>query len=108
MLPLISGRFIDDLILKPTFNVIVYYIVILVIANVSNIILSYFIMLTNINIQMDCSFDLNLNVIKKIQHISINYLENNDITYLNQRINNDSNVIIIFVINLKAFMKYRL
>ena len=37
---------------------------------------------------------------KKIQRVSLLYLQNKDIAYMNQRINNDVNTMIIFAINV--------
>lgn len=100
MLPLLSGKFIDDLITNPKLDIVLYYCSIIIFFNAINLLLSYFIMIININIQIESSFQLNMNILNKLQRVSIHYLQANDVSYLNQRINNDSNAIVIFIINL--------
>lgn len=99
-LPILSGNLINTLIEFPNINSIIYYCKIILIINVVNFILSYIITILNIDIQVNSSFTLNYKLLKKLQKISILFIQKQDITYLNQRINNDCNAIIIFSINL--------
>lgn len=100
ILPLMSGLFIDDLINSPNLGIVIHYCSLIVIFNILKLILSYVIMLFNVKVQIEASFNLNISLIKKLQKVSILYLQANDIAYLNQRVNNDSNSIVIFIINL--------
>lgn len=99
-LPLIAGNFINKLISNPRMGIITQYCLVILILNLISYFLAYMIMRLNISIQINSTFNLNKNILQKIQRVSLLYLQNKDIAYMNQRINNDVNTMVIFVINV--------
>lgn len=99
-LPLIAGNFINKLISNPRMGIITQYCLVILILNLISYFLAYMIMRLNISIQINSTFNLNKNILQKIQRFSLLYLQNKDIAYMNQRINNDVNTMVIFVINV--------
>ena len=99
-LPLIAGNFINKLISNPRMGIITQYCLVILILNLISYFLAYMIMRLNISVQINSTFNLNKNILQKIQRVSLLYLQNKDIAYMNQRINNDVNTMVIFVINV--------
>lgn len=99
-LPLIAGNFINKLISNPRMGIITQYCLVILILNLISYFLAYMIMRLNISIQINSTFHKNKNILQKIQRVSLLYLQNKDIAYMNQRINNDVNTMVIFVINV--------
>lgn len=99
-LPLIAGNFINKLISNLRMGIITQYCLVILILNLISYFLAYMIMRLNISIQINSTFNLNKNILQKIQRVSLLYLQNKDIAYMNQRINNDVNTMVIFVINV--------
>ena len=99
-IPLIAGNFINKLISNPRMGIITQYCLVILILNLISYFLAYMIMRLNISIQINSTFNLNKNILQKIQRVSLLYLQNKDIAYMNQRINNDVNTMVIFVINV--------
>lgn len=99
-LPLIAGNFINKLISNPRMGIITQYCLVILILNLISYFLAYMIMRLNISIQINSTFNLNKNILQKIQRVGLLYLQNKDIAYMNQRINNDVNTMVIFVINV--------
>lgn len=99
-LPLIAGNFINKLISNPRMGIITQYCLVILILNLISYFLAYMIMRLNISIQINSTFNLNKDILQKIQRVSLLYLQNKDIAYMNQRINNDVNTMVIFVINV--------
>lgn len=99
-LPLLSGNFINSLIENPSINTIIYFCKFLIIINLLNIFISYIIVILNVKTQINSSFALNCRLLKKMQRVSMLSMQKQDIPFLNQRINNDCNSIVIFIINL--------
>ena len=81
-------------------GIITQYCLVILILNLISYFLAYMIMRLNISIQINSTFNLNKNILQKIQRVSLLYLQNKDIAYMNQRINNDVNTMVIFVINV--------
>lgn len=99
-LPLLSGNFINLLIEKPSVNMIVNFCKLIIIINLLNIFVSYIIIILNVKIQINSSFSLNCYLLRKLQRVSMLSIQKQDISFLNQRINNDCNSVVIFIINL--------
>lgn len=100
IIPLISGNFINNLILKPSIEVIYDFCKLMILAYIMNFIFKYVQTILYVKIQISSSYSLNSKVLRKLQRVNILKLETNDTSYLNQRINNDVNSIIIYIINL--------
>lgn len=100
LLPIISGQFINELITSADMQVIVKFCCTIALLNVISLMFSFVEMRLNLKIQMNVSNAYNLKILKKLSKIDLLYLEKQDQTYLNQRINNDVNAMTIFSINL--------
>lgn len=99
-MPYISGKFIDQLILNPTRETIYYFSLIYLIIVVLQIILSYIISIIGVKLNTEISFSLNEAIISHLQKIPLIILDGQDIAYLNQRVNADSNSLINFCLSL--------
>lgn len=99
-MPYISGKFIDQLILNPTRETIYYFSLIYLIIVVLQIVLSYIISIIGVKLNTEISFSLNEAIISHLQKIPLIILDGQDIAYLNQRVNADSNSLISFCLSL--------
>lgn len=99
-IPIISGTFINNLIINPSMEVIINFCKIMIIASIIDFIFKYLISILHIKIQVSASFFLNFKILKKLQHANLLKLQEHESSYFNQRINNDVNAIIMYIINL--------
>ncbi|WP_288230103.1 ABC transporter ATP-binding protein [uncultured Faecalicoccus sp.] len=100
LIPIISGTFINNLIINPSMEVIINFCKIMIIASIIDFIFKYLISILHIKIQVSASFFLNFKILKKLQHANLLKLQEHESSYFNQRINNDVNAIIMYIINL--------
>lgn len=100
LIPIISGTFINNLIINPSMEVIINFCKIMIIASIIDFIFKYLISILHIKIQVSASFLLNFKILKKLQHANLLKLQEHESSYFNQRINNDVNAIIMYIINL--------
>ncbi len=100
VIPLSNGLFINYLILQPELNGVILYAIILFSINAIITILNYCSSRLAIKLQVKASFDLNKSLIESIHRKDYLYFKNLDLTYMNQRINTDSNVIVLFFLNI--------
>lgn len=98
--PYIIGNFINIITSNISIFNIFRYSVLFVILNLIKVIVTYFIALVYVKIQSYSGFDLNKDIIEHLKKLPLNFFTDTDMTYLNQKINNDSNNIIIFSINI--------
>ena len=99
-IPLLSGDFFDKMVETPKMNTILEFGILLFLINIVNMILNYSISILNISIQVKSSYELNKCILEKLSKVDILELSKMNRTYLNQRINNDVNTVIIFIIGL--------
>ncbi|ASA25482.1 ABC transporter ATP-binding protein [Paenibacillus donghaensis] len=100
VLPLFSGKLVDTLIIGGSLEELFYYCFILFSLSLISVVVGYLVNKLLIKIQTNASFELNVMVIEHVKSLPISFIENSDVAYLNQRINNDSNEIITFSISI--------
>ncbi|MCL2249529.1 MAG: ABC transporter ATP-binding protein/permease [Oscillospiraceae bacterium] len=98
--PYITGRFLDSLIYGTEFDVIVRFSIIFGIINIVSIVINYAASQLYIKLQTSVVFELNRDVIKHVQNLSVSFINNQDTAYLTQKVNNDSREIMMFCINV--------
>lgn len=100
VLPYISGNFIDYLIEAKNTVFLFNYCVVFGMINVFCLFIGYIINRLYIKLQTKAGYLINKDIIIHIHRLPISYIQNQNIAYLNQRINNDSNSIVTFSLNL--------
>lgn len=98
--PYISGNFIDYLIVADNISKIYRYCFVFFGLFVINQLIGYIVNRVYIKMQTQMGYDLNSDVIRHIQHLPVSFLKKQNMAYLNQRVNNDSNQVITFCINI--------
>ena len=99
-IPYILGRFVDELITADSFSFALFYMMILSILSLVAIIIGYGVDRLYSILQIKPAYNLNKEAIDHVQELSILHTLHMDTAYLNQRINNDSNLIIMFCVNV--------
>ena len=99
-IPLLTGEFFNKMVESPNLDVVIDFGIILFFINIFNIVLNYWISRLNISVQVESSYNLNKKILASLSKSDILELNNMDRSYLNQRINNDVNTVIIFIIGL--------
>ena len=99
-IPYIIGKFIDILSLSFSYNSIHNYCILFFLVNLLKIIFEYLQSVLFIKVQTSTAFNINSYILNHIKKIPISFFNKTDISYLNQRINADSNSIVIFTINI--------
>ena len=100
IIPLITGAIINNLTITKEFELLVKLCFTFLGVNIILIFLRYFNQKLYIKIQTKAAFELNFSLLEHVKRVPLQFVEKQDMSYLNQRINNDSNAIIIFSINL--------
>lgn len=98
LLPIITGTFIDELIISPNISIIYSFCLILLIISILNIIISFVMSVIGITIKAKMSYELNKSILFKIQEYPLLQINKIDPVYANQRINADSNIVMSFII----------
>lgn len=99
-LPLVSGSIINIITTNKDTAKLFSLCTTFASISIANLVLQLLCQKLYISIQANAAFDLNFHTIKHIQHLPLSYINNQDTIYLNQKINNDSNNIITFIISL--------
>lgn len=100
VVPLISGKFIDNLTSMKSKSFLFYYCIIFSIISVINLVLNFLSSYLYVKIQTRAGYKLNLDILEHLKKVSLLYFSDCDIAYLTQRINSDANEIIIFCIGI--------
>ena len=100
LLPITTGNFIDMLASYSSFRHITYYCTLFIIINLLQIISGYFSGRLYTKLQMNMGYSFNRDMIQHMQRVSLRYLKTKDAAYLSQRINNDTNNLVIFCIGV--------
>lgn len=98
--PYVSGHFIDYLIMANDIKMLYPYCIIFFLIAIIAQILGYFVNRYYIKIQTKMGYELNYDIIQHVQHLPVSFLKKQNMAYLNQRINNDSNQVVTFCINI--------
>lgn len=99
IMPYLSGEFIDNLILSKNRMVLGKYCAIFMFFTIWKITVGYWLSILYVKMQARMAYRFNMEVIKHIQDCSITYIKKQNITYLNNKVNNDCNAIIIYCLN---------
>lgn len=97
---ILSGQFIDNLISQNSIQSIFRYCIIFSIASISSLLFNVICTYLGVKIQTRAGYMLNKDILDYIKKVSISYTKNVDVMYLNERINNDANDVITFVLNV--------
>jgi len=98
--PYIMGDFIDHLIGAGDINFIFRYFLVFAIISISTLVLGYISGRLYTRLQIILGYALNRDFIKRFQCAPLRFTQFQDTAYLNQRINNDANALIIFCISI--------
>lgn len=96
----ITGNFIDQILKFKTIETIYYNTVIILIIGCLNSVLSNYCNYCLFKTQAKIVFELNYEVLRHVKKLPMTFFKNTDTVYLNQRINNDSNVVIGFSVSI--------
>lgn len=94
--PYVLGDFIDKLIAGIHQSAIVQFCLFLGAISIFKIFKDYATSVLYTKMQNKMGYELNMHVIKHVQRLSLSFLNDKDVAYLNQRINGDSYAIISF------------
>lgn len=100
IIPLLTGRFIDGLLDKPTMDTIIYFTLLYSLIALLQVILSYIFTIQTTKLQTTMVYDLNTRVISHLQQTSLISLESENLTYLSQRVNVDCTNIVNFTVKI--------
>jgi len=100
LLPHVVGNFLDCLILSSNKAFIVYNCFIYLSVNVLIIVTGYLSTIIYTKVQSNIAFEINRDVLLHIKDLSLLFFENTSSVYLNQRVNQDSNIISVFCIHI--------
>lgn len=76
------------------------YCIIFIIINILQTVFGYINGRMYVQLQMSMGFDFNKDLVQHVQHVSLQFVEKQDASYLSQRINNDANNLVIFCIGI--------
>ena len=98
-IPYTIGLYIDKLEKFQNLCDVILGIVILFLLYIVKEVLSYIVNMLYIIIQSKSGYSYNKDTIEHLKRVSVLWIENSNIPYLNQRVNNDANEIVIFCIS---------
>ena len=102
VMPIIYGKFIDNIVYEKSIDFLITYIFIFLTINLSSIFISYLLSQIRVNIEAKSGFSLCTDILRYLHKISLLELENENSSYLSQRIKNDSRDIISFCLSIIA------
>lgn len=100
IIPYILGVLIDQLSIDASNSSIYKFCLIFFSINIIKIIFTYINSVLYVKVQIKAAFNMNAHILNHIKKISMSFFHDKDISYLNQQINNDSNSLTIFTINI--------
>jgi ATP-binding cassette subfamily C protein len=98
--PYIIGDFIDQLLAAEGMGFIYRYFALFAGINLVALGLGYVSGRLYVRLQTRLGFSLNRDFIQRLQRVPLKFIGRQDTAYLNQRINNDANALVIFCINI--------
>ena len=98
-LPYITGNYIDSLMNFQNRQTIIDFTIKILLIGIISIISSFVVSYSHVKVQTKSAIELNFKALEHISKMPILYFKNLDSTYLNQRINSDSNTLISFVLS---------
>ena len=100
IIPLITGRLFDKLILAPKMSIVYRFCIYLLIATVFSLIIGYIGAVISTKLKTKMSFEMNYDMLSHIQDISMKVSGELQPAYANNRINSDVNSVISFILEL--------
>lgn len=97
--PFLTGVYIDLLITTDNNQVVTYVTLFILVTGIFSISSSFIQKYLYVKIQTKSMTDLNFHIVNHLVKVPIRYFEKKDSSYLNQRIYNDSNVVISFFLD---------
>ncbi|WP_350343075.1 ABC transporter ATP-binding protein [Proteinivorax tanatarense] len=97
--PYLTGNYIDILITANDFQIVTKITLIIITIGIFNMVSSFAQRYLNVKIQTKAMIDLNFDVLNHLLKMPIRYFENKNSGYLNHRINNDSSVVVNFLLD---------
>ena len=101
-MPIIHGKFIDNIVYVKNMSFLTTYVLLFLSLSFANIVITYLQSQIRINIEARSGFALCTDVLKHLHTTSLLDLENENSSYLSQRIKNDSRDIIYFCLSIIA------
>lgn len=98
--PLFTGSFIDVLVSGNDVTYLFKYCIMLILLSSLNVVLGYTINILYAKLQSTAGYNFNTFILNHVKKLPVTFFKNQNTVYLNQRINNDANNIIIFCINI--------
>lgn len=99
MITLISGTFIDILVNSREVKLLYNYCIIFAVVSSFSIAINFINGYIGTKIQALTAYKMSRDIFEHIVKLSVSYTKNKDMSYLSQRINNDSNAVISFYID---------
>lgn len=100
--PIISGQLIDIITKSSNFECLLFFCIILSLSQIISIIAKYISGKKYIRIQTKSAYDMNLRLIQHVQLTPLKKIEALNPAEMTQQINNDSNAVMTFVLNLMS------
>lgn len=100
LMPYLIGSFIDGLNRNQTLDFVLKYCLAFLVFSLLGLLLNYIINLLYVNLQMSSVYLFNTNLVFHVQQAPISYSEGKDLAHLNQQINTDVNVLIMFTLGV--------
>lgn len=94
--PYISGIYVDLLISRDSVNMILYFVLLIGIINIVNILFQYLTALIITRFNNSLSYEIYNNIFQKIFISKLSLFKDKDNSYLIDQINNDTNIIVTF------------
>jgi len=98
--PYVLGSFLDVLVLGANRAVIINFCIVFGGLSLVKIANGYIALILHVKIQTYMSYNLNKDIVKHIQELSLSFINQRDSVYLNKRVNNDASGLIIFCISV--------
>ncbi|MNH86750.1 Lipid A export ATP-binding/permease protein MsbA [compost metagenome] len=98
--PMFTGSFIDVLVIGNDITYLFKYCFVLILLSGLNVVLGYATNILYAKIQSSAGYNFNTYILNHVKKLPLRFFKNQNTVYLNQRINNDANNIIIFCINI--------
>ncbi len=98
IIPILTGNFIDTLISENDIFVVYKFCGAIILIYSIKLILEYSAGLIYVKVQTKMGYELNKDVIFHIQKLPYSFMDNKDVAYMNQIVNNDSNTLVIFAL----------
>jgi len=98
--PYIMGDFVDQLMAADNINFIFWYLGAFATISITTLVLGYISGRLYTRLQTSLGYALNKDFITSFQRAPLKFTQQQDTVYLNQRINNDANTLIIFCVSI--------